>query len=186
MAKDNIQNPKSVPKESDDFRGIVHILGTDVKGNVKLSNALRQVKGVGYNLSKTFANVISKEMKIEKDVQIGRLSEEQVEKIEEMIKNPSKYGIPSYLFNRRKDLETGRDTHVAGPDVAFATRSDVERHKTLYTWRGYRHAYGQKVRGQGTRTSGRKGLTMGVIKSKTAPGAAAKPAESKQQAQAKK
>lgn len=179
MAKDNVQNPKSTPKESEDFRGIVHILGKDVKGNVTLSNALRQVKGVGQNLSNVFANVISKEMKISKDVQIGKLSEEQVEKIEEMIKNPARYKIPSYLYNRRKDLETGKDVHVAGPDVTFTTRNDVERHKTLYTWRGYRHAYGQKVRGQGTRTSGRKGLTMGVMKSKVAPAAAAKPAESK-------
>lgn len=183
MAKDNVQNPKSSKEE--EFRGIVHILGKDVKGNVPLNNALRQVKGVGQHLSKVFANVIAKEMNISKDIQIGKLSEEQVEKIEEMIKSPQKYKIPSYLYNRRKDLETGKDIHIAGPDVVFVTRSDVERQKTLYTWRGYRHAYGQKVRGQGTRTSGRKGLTMGVMKSKAAPGAV-KPAEAKQASQSKK
>ncbi|MEM4589704.1 MAG: 30S ribosomal protein S13 [Candidatus Micrarchaeia archaeon] len=185
MEKDNVQNPKSTPKGSEDFRGIVHILGKDVKGQIMLRDALRQVKGVGQNLSNVFANIIAKEMNIPKNIQIGKLSEEQVEKIEEMIKNPEKYNVPSYLYNRRKDLESGKDIHVAGPDVAFTTRNDIERHKTLYTWRGYRHAYGQKVRGQGTRTSGRKGLTMGVIRSKALPGGSAKKTESKS-SQAKK
>ena len=183
MAKENVSqgqnmsSPKGASKE--EIRGIVHILGKDIKGQVQLDKALRQVKGVGARLSVIFADVISKEMKVPKDTQIGKLSEEQVERIEEIIKSPGKYGVPSYLFNRRKDLETGNDIHIAGSDVVFVARNDVERQKTLYTWKGYRHAYGQKVRGQSTRTSGRKGMTMGVTKAKLAPGAAQKPAEQK-------
>jgi len=174
----NVSSPKSTSKE--EIRGIVHILGKDIKGQVQLDRALRQVKGVGARLSLVFADVISREMNVPKDIQIGRLSEEQVEKIEEIIKSPSTYGVPSFLFNRRKDLETGKDMHLAGSDVVFVARNDIERQKTLYTWRGYRHAYGQKVRGQCTRTSGRKGLTVGVTKTKVAQAAGAqKSAEQK-------
>ncbi|MCS7109325.1 MAG: 30S ribosomal protein S13, partial [Candidatus Micrarchaeota archaeon] len=147
MVKENVQNPKSVTNPSEDFRGIVHIVGIDVKGNVKLKDALRQVKGVGHNMANVIAYAVEKEMNIKKDTQIGLLSEEQIEKIEEIIKNPSAHGIKPFLLNRRKDLESGSDIHLSGTDFVFAVRNDIERHKNLYTWRGYRHAYGQKVRG---------------------------------------
>ena len=34
----------------------------------------------------------------------------------------------------------------------------------MYSWRGYRHMFGLKVRGQCTRTSGRKAGVVGVKK----------------------
>ena len=65
-------------------------------------------------------------------------------------------------------------------------KQDIEREKELYTWRGFRHIYAKKVRGQHTRTSGRRGITMGVAKktvmaARTAAAAApaTKPAEKK-------
>ncbi len=176
MAKDNISHAKAPHHEaqSEEIRGIVHLIGKDVKGHVPLIDALRQVKGVGFRLSKVYAKIISKEMNISVDTPIGKFTEEQTDQIEEIVKSPAKYNIPVYLYNRRKDMETGKDVHITGNDVLFTMRGDVERQKTLYTWKGYRHAYGQKVRGQGTRTTGRKGLTMGVTKSKITT--AAKPA----------
>ena len=176
MAKDNVPHAKAPRNEAktDELRGIVHLVGKDVKGQVPLIDALRQVKGVGFRLSKIFGRIISKEMNVSVETPIGMFTEDQTDKMEEIIKSPSKYKIPAYLYNRRKDMETGKDVHIAGSDVVFSMRGDVERQKTLYTWKGYRHAYGQKVRGQGTRTTGRKGLTMGVTKSKIA--GAAKPA----------
>ncbi|MCK5562814.1 30S ribosomal protein S13, partial [Candidatus Bathyarchaeota archaeon] len=43
-------------------------------------------------------------------------------------------------------------------------KSDIEELKKTRSWRGYRHAYGLKVRGQKTRTTGRSGKAMGVRK----------------------
>jgi small subunit ribosomal protein S13 len=43
-------------------------------------------------------------------------------------------------------------------------RNDVEREKGVFSWRGYRHMYGLKVRGQRTRCTGRKGGAVGVAK----------------------
>ncbi|NLE05551.1 MAG: 30S ribosomal protein S13, partial [Crenarchaeota archaeon] len=34
----------------------------------------------------------------------------------------------------------------------------------IRSWRGYRHAYGLKVRGQRTKTTGRAGKSLGVKK----------------------
>ena len=190
MAKENVSQGQNIssPKGeiNEEIRGIVHVLGKDIKGQVELDRALRQVKGIGTRLSLIFAEVISREINVPKNIQIGKLSDEQLDKVEEIIKSPAKYKIPSYLFNRRKDIETGEDIHITGSDVVFVTRSDVERQKTLYTWRGFRHAYGQKVRGQSTRTSGRKGMTVGVTKSKTAPGSSQKSADQKGKSAGKK
>jgi len=38
-------------------------------------------------------------------------------------------------------------------------------------YKGIRHEQGQKVRGQRTRSNGRTGMTMGVIRKKLEPGA---------------
>ncbi len=92
------------------------------------------------------------------------LSEEQIESIEAVIKEPSKYGIPSYMLNHRKDMETGKDVHIIGNDLTFAIRQDVNRSVIMRAWKGYRHQHSQKVRGQRTKSTGRTGATIGVMK----------------------
>jgi small subunit ribosomal protein S13 len=56
-------------------------------------------------------------------------------------------------------------------DLDFAASNDVEREKLVMSWRGYRHMFGLRVRGQRTRTTGRKGGAVGVKKVKMMPGA---------------
>jgi len=92
------------------------------------------------------------------------LSPEQIKSIENVIKNPSTSNFPSWFLNRRKDVETGEDKHLITSDIAFTVRNDVEREKTSGSWRGIRHMFGLKVRGQRTRCTGRKGGAVGVAK----------------------
>ena len=66
------------------------------------------------------------------------------------------------MLNRRKDFETGRDLHLVGTDVDIAVRSDIGRERRIRSRRGIRHELGLPVRGQRTRTTGRKGLVVGV------------------------
>ncbi|MBI3255174.1 MAG: 30S ribosomal protein S13, partial [Nitrosarchaeum sp.] len=64
--------------------------------------------------------------------------------------------------------------HLLTSDIPFTLRNDIERERTTNSWRGYRHMYGLKVRGQCTRTTGRKGGAVGVAKAgKPAPAQAA-------------
>jgi len=121
---------------------------------------LTQIRGVGY----MFANTILNVLKINPNQRIGHLSPEQVNSIESIIKNPSASNFPSWFLNRRKDVETGEDKHLLTSDIAFTVRNDVEREKTSGSWRGYRHMFGLKVRGQRTRCTGRKGGAVGVAK----------------------
>jgi small subunit ribosomal protein S18e len=45
-------------------------------------------------------------------------------------------------------------------------REDIERMKKIKTHKGIRHHWGLKVRGQRTKTTGRRGATVGVTKKK--------------------
>ena len=97
-------------------------------------------------------------------MRVGFLPESDVEKIEDVIKDPSKFNIPNWLFNRRKDAETGKDMHLMSAELVLRTKTDIDQAKEMRSWRGYRHAYSLKVRGQRTKTTGRAGKALGVKK----------------------
>jgi small subunit ribosomal protein S13 len=156
---------------SQEYRYIVRIMGTDVQGTQKTSYAVSHIKGISTSLS----NAILKKAGVNPDLRVGLITESDVNKIEDVIRDPVKYGIPAWMFNRRKDSDTGKDMHVLGADLAFKIKTDIDGAKEIRSWRGYRHAYSLKVRGQRTKTTGRSGKSLGV-KKKTLmqkPGAAA-------------
>ena len=139
---------------------MVRIVGNDIPGERKMIVGLTQIRGVGY----MFANTILNFLKINPNQRIGYLSPEQIKSIENVIKNPLTSNFPSWFLNRRKDVETGEDKHLITSDIAFTVRNDIEREKTVGSWRGIRHMFGLKVRGQRTRCTGRKGGAVGVAK----------------------
>ncbi|MEM3356942.1 MAG: 30S ribosomal protein S13 [Candidatus Bathyarchaeia archaeon] len=145
---------------SQEYRHILRILGTDVQGTLKTVYALTEIKGISVSLS----NAILKKAGINPDLRVGYLTEAEIDKIEDIIKEPAKYGLPSWLFNRRKEMETGKDVHLIGADLVLRTKMDIDQAKEIKSWRGYRHAYGLKVRGQRTKTTGRAGKALGVKK----------------------
>jgi len=147
---------------SKEFRHIIRIAGTDLDGAKKVGYALTEVKGIGIRL----ANVIAKKAGVDPQIRLGFVPETDIEKIEEILKNPAKYGLPGWILNRPKDRETGKDVHLIGPDLTLQIKTDIEEMKGIKSWRGLRHAYGLKVRGQRTRTTGRKAKAMGVKKVK--------------------
>ena len=145
---------------SQEYRHIVRIAGKDIPGTKKTIIGISQVKGIGYNFAKSILDIL----KINPNSNIGFLTESQVEGIEKVMKNPSSANIPSWFLNRRKDIDSGSDMHLITSDIDFNVRNDIEREKGMNSWRGFRHTYGLKVRGQRTRTTGRKGGAVGVRK----------------------
>jgi small subunit ribosomal protein S13 len=143
---------------SREFRHITRIADTDIDGTLKVGYALTKIKGIGIRL----AHAILQKANINPDTRLGFLSEAEVKKLEDIITNPAKHGFPGWLLNRPKDIETGKDLHLIGPDLDLRVKADIEELKKTRSWRGYRHAYGLKVRGQKTRTTGRQGNAMGV------------------------
>ena len=145
---------------SQEYRHIVRIVGNDIPGERKLIVGLTQIKGIGFN----FATAISSTLKINQNSNIGHLTEENVQAIEKLILNPIESKFPLWFLNRQKDIETGKDMHLLTSDIPFTLRNDIERERVTVSWRGYRHLSGLKVRGQRTRTSGRRGGAVGVAK----------------------
>jgi len=145
---------------SSEYENLIRIIGNDIPGEKTTLIGLTQIRGLGY----MFANSILQILKINPDSRIGTLSPEQVSSIEKIIEDPKSANFPTWFLNRQQDVETGDDLHLVTSDIAFNIRNDVEREKGVFSWRGYRHMYGLKVRGQRTRCSGRKGGAVGVAK----------------------
>jgi len=145
---------------SQEYRHIVRIAGKDVPGAKKMIIGVSQVRGIGYNFAKAILDVL----KIDQNSNIGFLTESQVEEIEKVMKNPPSINVPPWFLNRRKDIDSGENLHLITSDIEFNVRNDIEREKNTNSWRGFRHTYGLKVRGQRTRTTGRKGGAVGVRK----------------------
>ena len=145
---------------SQEFRHILRITDADVEGTLKAPFAISRIKGISLSL----ANAILKKAGVDPNTRVGFLTEANIERIEEIIEDPVKYGVPNWLLNRRKDRETGKDRHLLSADLVLRTKMDIDEMKEIKSWRGYRHAYGLKVRGQRTKTTGRSGKALGVKK----------------------
>ncbi len=144
-------------EEKSDFRFIVRIANTDLDGNKPVVTALTGIKGVGTRL----AEIIADSVEVSRSEKIGNLAEEQTDKIQILLEE--EYGeIPPWLYNRKKDYDTGEDVHLIGPGLDMSRRGDINRMKMIRCYKGIRHERGMKVRGQRTRSNGRSGLTVGV------------------------
>ena len=134
---------------------IVRILSKDIEGGMKTYPGLTKIKGISWNLS----NAICKSLKIDKNRRVGSLTDEEIKKITDFIKNPP---LPEHLVNRRKDPETGKNNHLAGSNLELQKEFDIKKLKKIKSYRGYRHMSGLPLRGQRTRSNFRKNRKKGV------------------------
>jgi len=147
--------------ESDEFKHIIRIANADLPGNKAIVYSLMGVKGIGMRMARTITNILD----IDPNQKFGTLDDESIEKIRKFIEEDIE-NQPDWMLNRRKDTYTGNDLHLLSKDIEFATMVDVERLIRMKSYRGMRHARGYRVRGQRTRTTGRKGRTVGVVRRK--------------------
>lgn len=146
-------------QEKSEFKYIVRIANTDLQGEKSIVVALTGVKGVGTRT----AEILADKLGLDRKSRIGDLSDKEIEEIETTLEDLPDF-VPSWLLNRRKDLGTGEDVHIIASDLDVSLRDDVNLMKKIRCYRGIRHETGQKVRGQRTRSNGRSGLTVGVMK----------------------
>lgn len=141
---------------------IVRIMSKDIEGKMNVFAGLTKIKGISWNIS----NAICKKLKLDKRKKIGNLTDKEIEKITEFIKNPD---LPRYIKNRKKDFESGEDKHITGTTLELQTEFDIKRLKKIKSYRGLRHLSGQPTRGQRTKAHFRKNRRKGTgIKKKAA------------------
>ena len=158
---------KPVIKRDENFRYIVRIVNTDLDGAKSIIIGLTSIKGVGLRS----AEVIARMAGIPRSTKIGDLPESKTDELEKLVTEYSEK-VPHWMMNRQSDWSTGADMHLVGVDVELNKRDDINLMKMIRCYKGIRHEQGQKVRGQRTRSNGRTGMTMGVIRKKLEPGAA--------------
>ncbi len=152
-------------------RKIVRIMRKDLPGEVTVERALRRIKGISFMT----ARAIRIRSEIPKFAKLGDLNESQLKMLAKILEAPEKHNIPVWILNRRKDAVSGINAHKLEADLEFAQREDVQRMKRIRSYKGVRHIFGLKVRGQRTRSTGRKGKTIGVAKKKKGAPAAPQP-----------
>ncbi|XP_014749522.1 PREDICTED: 40S ribosomal protein S18, partial [Sturnus vulgaris] len=118
------------------FQHILRVLNTNIDGRRKIAFAITAIKGVG----RRYAHVVLRKADIDLTKRAGELTEDEV--------TPG--DTPQVLAN-------GLDNKL---------REDLERLKKIRAHRGLRHFWGLRVRGQHTKTTGRRGRTVGVSKKK--------------------
>lgn len=135
-------------------------LRSQVDGNAKVEYGLTQIRGIG----RRFAQAIVRVAKIDPNLRVGAISEKDLNRIEEIILDPITNGIPAWMVNRNKDLVTGENLHIIGNRLELSVRRDIDRMKRIRSYKGVRHHRGLKVRGQRTKSTGRHGLVVGVMR----------------------
>jgi small subunit ribosomal protein S13 len=147
---------------SESYRYIVRVAGTDLDGSKRFLYALTDIKGVGIRLAQAILKVTSQNP----DTRMGYVSDLEVKKVEEVLADPVKFDIPGWMLNRQKDVSLGEDKHFTGNDLTLIIKNDIDDLRKTKSYRGIRHALGLKSRGQHTKTTGRKGQTVGVRRKK--------------------
>lgn len=152
------------------FNELVRIAQVDLNGNKPIYFAMKKIKGVSFSFSSAICHISN----IDKNKKTGLLSPSEISKIENAILYPEKNNIPKWMYNRRRDYETGEDRHLNGGDIKFNVQNDIRRLSKIKSYKGFRHQMKLPVRGQRTRGNFRTGASLGVSRKKiTAPPAAA-------------
>jgi small subunit ribosomal protein S13 len=180
----DFHNPKQeavIKSTNPNFKHIVRVCNVDIPGNKAIRYSLTKIKGLGINL----ADILCKVSNINRRTLTGDLTTGEIDKlnslINKIVSQPKDCGIPSWIFNRRKDFETDSDIHLFTGTLTFTKDNDLKRLKKIRTLRGVRHIAGLPVRGQRTKSHFRKnkGKVVGVSKKKVAPGTEEAKKESK-------
>ena len=154
-------------EEKEEFKHLVRILDTDLDGKRGVVYSLCGIRGIGRRV----AEVIVASTGIDPGMRMGDLTDNKIEKLKSAI-NAAEKRLPLWMLNRRKDLLTGADKHILGADLMLQLQEDINLLRKIRSYRGIRHERGLKVRGQRTKSTGRRGLVVGVMRKKQLAGGA--------------
>ena len=146
-----------------EFKYIIRMAETDLDGNKPIIYSIQGIKGIGYRLAES----IVKKMNLNPKEKMGNLDDETIEKIRKLVEEELSDFLPGWMTNHRKDYRSGEDKHILSSDLDLQIQEDINRLKRIRAYRGIRHEKGLAVRGQRTRSNGRRGLAVGVSRKKS-------------------
>ena len=150
-----LQNPN-------EFKHILRVQNTNINGKQKAPFGFRQIRGLG----RRFSILALKIAQVNLNLRAGEITDDQINKISDIIARPVEYNVPKWFLNRRNDPKDGQYTQLIANQLDTILREDLERMRKSKDHRGLRHFWGIKVRGQRTKSTGRCGKTLGVARKK--------------------
>nr|ACY30447.1 RPS18.A-like protein [Liriodendron tulipifera] len=142
---------------NEDFQHILRVLNTNVDGKQKIMFALTSIKGIG----RRFANIVCKGRR-RHEQEAGELSAAELENLMVIVANPDSSRFQTG-FEQEEGLQGWRYSQVVSNALDMKLRDDWTTEEDQ-DHRGLRHYWGLRVRGQHTKTTGRRGKTVGVSK----------------------
>ena len=169
-----------VKEAGPEIRHIVRIADSDLDGKRSVQYALTGIKGI----SRRVAKIIAVNSGLDPIGTIGYLNDADIDKLKSSVDSISTV-LPVWMMNKQNDILTGEDRQVLGMDVMLSRNEDINIMKKARSYKGLRHERGLRVRGQRTRSTGRRGKTVGVSRASIgAAQAAAKEGEKKEEKKA--
>jgi len=150
--------PKAKEGEPE-IRHIVRVADTDLDGKRSVQYALTSIKGI----SRRVAKIISVNSGLDPIATIGYLNDADIDKLKSSVDNISTV-LPTWMMNKQNNILTGEDRQLLGMDVLLSKNEDINLMKKARSYKGLRHDRGLRVRGQRTRSTGRRGKTVGVTR----------------------
>lgn len=154
--------PRVAQFNLDEIQHIIRLYNTNIDGTKKTSYALTAVRGIG----KRFGKAVVSRAGVSLQKRAGELTQEEISKIQEVINDPKAFGIPGYMLNHQRDSADGLDSQLVGIKLDGDLRMRIEKGKKAREIRMLRLASGLKVRGQRTKSNGRKAKALGASKKK--------------------
>ena len=148
-------------EEIEEIKHIVRIMNADLDGHQQVQMALTGIKGIG----RRNARLLVEKAEIDPHEILGLLPDETISTLRDIVES-AQDNLPVWMKNRRKDLLSGADRHIMGTDLMLTGREEMDIMRKTRSYRGIRHERGLRVRGQRTRSTGRRGATVGVSRKK--------------------
>ena len=150
-----------VEPQKEEIKYIIRIAQTDLDGKKDVQYALTGLKGIGIRT----ARILTESAEVDPTLTMGYLEDDQIERLRTAVDN-FQANVPTWMFNHQKDVTTGQNVHILGSELTLTLREDINRMKKTRSYIGIRHERGHKVRGQKTKSTGRRGATVGVQRKK--------------------
>jgi small subunit ribosomal protein S13 len=157
--KEGKKEAPKVKEEGPEIRHIVRIADTDIDGNRSVQYGLTGIKGINRRVAK----IISVNSGLDPITTIGYLNDADIDKLKSSVDNISTV-LPTWMMNQQNNILTGDDRQLLGMDVLLGKNEDINLMKKARSYKGLRHERGLRVRGQRTRSTGRRGKTVGVTR----------------------
>lgn len=142
------------------FESVVLIRTYQIKGTRSVFSALLEIQGIGKYLAQYIIN------RFNLSGQIGALPRETLNTVIDFIYTELPNSLPSWLRNHPINRLSGESEHLYDEELQLQVNKNINILKTIKCYRGVYHSLNKKVRGQNTKSNGRRGAVVGVASKK--------------------